>query len=416
MSLTAKARALGASLLATRDERRKLRGPAHLHYAIADSIGMLDASQWQALAGDRSFFLSQPYLRAMERVLPANLSARYALISRPGADGPEPLAAVYMQLADVQPAQLRPEKPKAAATTAKASAIERLATQRVLTCGNLLTYGQHGVAMAPGADEKLVWHGVAEALYRVARAEKLVGRTHFTMIKDLHAPHTPGAKHLENLSYRYVETEPNMVLALGPAWKTYDDYLGSLTSKYRTNVRKAVFEPIAQAGCTIERLADVAPHRDALFALYKQVQSNASVRMFELQPDYFATLQRAAGERFRCSVVRRGEQLLGFMISVADGDTSVAYHIGFDRAAAAELPLYLRMLHAGIEHALDMGCRRISYGRTALEPKAAMGAKPEPFAILCRHRQPLVNKLIKGLLTGIEHEEPPERSPFKKAA
>lgn len=46
----------------------------------------------------------------------------------------------------------------------------------------------------------------------------------------------------------------------------------------------------------------------------------------------------------------------------------------------------------------------------------ALGAEPRPFGILVRHRQPVLNKMIKRLLTGIEHEEAPDRSPFRKAA
>ena len=56
---------------------------------------------------------------------------------------------------------------------------------------------------------------------------------------------------------------------------------------------------------------------------------------------------------------------------------------------------------------------RLSLGRTALNPKASLGAKPEPMTVWMRHRQPVVNALIRNLLTGIEHEEPPERNPFK---
>lgn len=412
MGIVSKAKSVGASLAALREERKRIRGPAQLRYAIADSITMLDAGHWRELTDGASFFLSHGYLRTLEQVLPANLSPRYAMIYGDSDAGPRPLAAVSMQIADVRLSQLRPE-------TAKPGLKDQLAAktmQRVLTCGNLLTYGQHGIAMAPGADEKLVWHGVAEVLYRVRQAEKLVGQTHFVMIKDLHEPHTASAKHLLHLSYRYVETEPNMILTLEDKWKRHDDYLASLASKYRSNVKARVFKPIEDAGCSVEPIADLSAHAQQLFGLYKDVQSNASVRMFELRPEYFGALQQAAGERFRCSAIRRQDKLLGFMISVADGDTSVAYHIGFDREASAELPLYLRLLHAGIEHALELGCKRISYGRTALEPKAALGAKPEAFAILCRHRQPVLNKLIKGLLTGIEHEEAPERSPFKKAA
>jgi Acetyltransferase (GNAT) domain len=127
-------------------------------------------------------------------------------------------------------------------------------------------------------------------------------------------------------------------------------------------------------------------------------------------------LQQLSGSRMRCSIVKRGDSILGFLISLADGETCIAYHIGFDREAAGDLPIYLRLLHAGIADALALGCKRISLGRTALEPKAALGAKPQTFGILVRHRQPVLNKLIKHLLLGIEHDDAPQRNPFKKTA
>jgi hypothetical protein len=418
MNIPEKIKSLKTAFAERSQVRKQLRGPADLVYAIADSIGMLDGGAWQELVKDAGFFMSGDYLKSLEKVLPHNLSPRYALIYSGAGAGRQPVAAVYMQIADVSVAQMRPEKPEPVAG-GRAAPLDQLAQntkQRILTCGNLLTFGQHGIAFAAEVDQKLAWHGVAEVLYRVRQAEKLAGKTHFVMIKDLHTPYREHAAHLENLSYRYVETEPNMVLALSPDWKSYDDYLASLASKYRGNVRNGILKIMDEGACTVEHVADMAAVQDQIHALYKEVQVNAGVRLFELVPEYFAALQQAAGERFRCSVIRQDGKMLGFLISVADGDLSVAYHIGFDRAAAAAgLPIYLRLLHAGIADAIAMGCKEISYGRTALEPKAALGARPQPFGILVRHRQPVLNKMIKRLLTGIEHEDAPERSPFKKA-
>jgi predicted N-acyltransferase len=417
MNIPEKIKSLKSAFDQRHQVRKQLRGPAELAYAIADSIGMLDRQAWQALVKDAGFFMSADYLAALEQVLPANLAPRYALIYSGSGAERQPVAAIYMQIADVSVAQMRPEKPAPGAGE-RATPLDQLAQntkQRILTCGNLLTFGQHGIAFAGEVDQKLAWHGVAEVLYRVRQADKLAGKTHFVMIKDLHSPYREHAAHLENLSYRYVETEPNMVLALSPDWKSHDDYLASLASKYRANVRNGIMKIMDEGACTIEQVADMAAVQDQIHALYKEVQVNAGVRLFELVPAYFAMLQKAAGERFRCSVIRQNGKMLGFLISVADGATSVAYHIGFDRAAAASLPIYLRLLHAGIADAIAMGCSEISYGRTALEPKAALGARPQPFGILVRHRQPVLNKMIKRLLTGIEHEEAPERSPFKKA-
>ncbi|MES2932579.1 MAG: GNAT family N-acetyltransferase [Pseudomonadota bacterium] len=414
MSIADTLRSVKASLVERSKERKRLRGPANLYYAIADAIGMLDSGAWDELVQEAGFFMSRNYLAALEDVLPTNLSARYALIYDGHGAEREPVAAVYMQLADLSLAQARPEK----AVDANITPLDQLVQatrQRVLTCGNFLTYGQHGIAFAKDVDEKLAWHGIAEVLYRVRQAEKLAGKTHFVMIKDLHEPFITQAAHLENLSYRYIETEPNMVLTLQEDWKNYDDYLASLASKYRTNIRNGVLKPIDEAACTIENLTDLSAASEQIFALYKAVQINADFRPFQLVPEYFATLQAVAGERFRCSVLKQNNVLLGFLISVADGDTAIAYHIGFDRSAAGQLPIYLRLLHAGIADGISLGCKRVSYGRTALEPKASLGAKPEAFGILVRHRQPVLNKLIKRLLLGIEHDDAPERNPFKKS-
>jgi hypothetical protein len=144
------------------------------------------------------------------------------------------------------------------------------------------------------------------------------------------------------------------------------------------------------------------------------VHKNASVRLVTLAESYLPQLALALGDDFRCTVIRRGEQILGFVTTIRDGDTAIAYYIGFDRGAAAEgLPIYLRLLHATIADAIGWGCKSLSLGRTALEPKAALGAKPEPMSVWLRHRVPALNWIVRGLLGAVPHEEAPERNPFK---
>src|ERR1043166_867980 len=87
------------------------------------------------------------------------------------------------------------------------------------------------------------------------------------------------------------------------------------------------------------------------------------------------------------------------------------YYIGFDRATAAQgLPIYLQLLHATVSDAIEWRCKRLSLGRTALEPKAALGAKPEDMCVWLRHRVPAMNWVLRGLLGGIPHAEAPERN------
>ena len=203
---------------------------------------------------------------------------------------------------------------------------------------------------------------------------------------------------------------------LDPAWRTHDDYLGALDAKYRRKFKDQC-KKLAAAGCTIEALTDVAAHGPRLHELYLAVQGNAAVKLVTVAPGYLARLAAAAGEDFRCTVVRRGTDTIGFVTSVRDGDTAIGYYIGFDRAVAAEgLPIYLRLLQATVADAIHWRCQRLSLGRTALEPKAGLGAKPEPMAVWLRHRVPAVNWLIRGLLGAVPHAEAPERNPFTASA
>ena len=290
-------------------------------------------------------------------------------------------------------------------------ALGRLKT-RILVCGNLLTWGMHGVAFAAEEDPSQLWPAVTEALFRVRRAERLSGQTDFVMVKDLSEPECTDAAALDRFSYRAMETEPNMLLEIPPTGKSYDHYLGSLSASYR-KVARRIHKDIEDAGCRVRTLDRLDDQADALHSLYLQVHRNARVRLVTIPAGYLPALAAIAPERFRCTVVEREGRFLGFVTTVKDRDTAVGYLIGFDRESSANLPIYLRLLHAVIADALELGCQRISFGRTALEPKARLGAKPHPFRVWVRHRQPVLNLLVGNLLRSVSHEEPPERHPFK---
>lgn len=397
--------------------KKALRSASPYQFAIADSVLALNPSLWAQATANAGLFMSLPYLQALETALPSNIRHCYALILQES----RVIAAVLMQIVELGTAQLRnPELQTggnpAQKALAKASAkLTARIKQKVLVCGNLLNFGFHGIAFADGVEPYDAWHGIADLLYRVRRTHKIEGNTHFVLIKDILAEQLEGAKRLELLNYRYIETEPNMVLSLNSDWKSYDDYTASMASKYRSSLKNQVFKPLEAAGCSIEHITDITAQQERIHSLYLQVQAKANVRPFELPPHYFATLAQVLGECLRFAVLKQGEQILGFLMTVADGKTAIAYHIGFDREASQNLPVYLRLLHAGIADAIALGCSEVSFGRTALDPKASLGAKPVNFGLMIRHSQPLINGLIKGLLLGIEHEDAPERNPFKKA-
>src|SRR5438876_6406147 len=87
-----------------------------------------------------------------------------------------------------------------------------------------------------------------------------------------------------NLSRR----APSPYSATG-TWRSYDDYLAALDAKYRRNARDQM-KKLAEAGCALEPLTDLATHGKRLHELYLAVHSHAPIRLVTLREGYFAAL------------------------------------------------------------------------------------------------------------------------------
>jgi hypothetical protein len=411
-------RKLADSLRDIRERHKERHRPSGFGFVFADRVDYLSRERWDEVTSSSSVLLRREVLRVIENHGPENIRPRYALVFREA----KPVAALSTQIVSVTGKHLRRDPESAASETSNllkriVSPAARAASARfgeqMLVAGNLLSWGFHGIAFAPDENPSELWPGIAEALYRIRRAERLLGQTNVVLVKDI-TEHQAGLEVLGRYSYRPLETEPNMVLTISPSWQNYDDYLSALDAKYRRNSKDQV-KKLNAAGCTIEPLQDLTAYAARLHQLYLSVQGNASVRLVTLRDTYLPALAQALGENFRCTVIRRGGEILGFVTTLRDGDTAIGYYIGFDRtvAAAESLPIYLRLLHTTIADAIAWKCRRLSLGRTALEPKAALGAQPEPMSVWLRHRIPAMNWMIRGILGAICHDEAPERNPFK---
>lgn len=393
------------SKLADVDKRHKERHtPLGLLYVIADGIDFLNPAHWDAVAEGQTVFLRREYLRALERHRPANTVSRYAIVYREQT----PVAVLACQVAQIGGEQLVAEGERGS-TRKKVLGQVR---ERVLVCGNLVSSGLHGLAFAPDLDPELGWRAVAEVLYRIRRGEKIHGSVDFVMIKDLAGATYEASTVLRRYSYRPIESDPDMVLTLDPGCRTFDDYLARLTSKYRSKIKK-IGKTITKAGYRVETLDDLGPVEAELYRLYREVESRASVRLATLTPGYFGAMRQALGDRLACSVIRNDERIAGFVTTVIDGSEAIGYYVGVDYEINAELPVYLRLLQQVIADGLAAGCTTISLGRTALEPKANLGAKPVEVHVWMRHRVPAFNFMLRKLFPMIPHDEAPERSPLK---
>ncbi len=375
---------------------------------------------WEELTQGASLFLQRDYLRILEQHGPDALTQRYAVISQDG----QPAAAVAAQFITVENELLAvrdrtefnsQQRPLARAFDRAGLWLRNrglgLLGRRVMVLGNLYSCGLDGVAFAPGVDRRALWPMILDAAHRL---QESAGGVDFVVAKDFPVMEEFHRDALKRTHFARLQIEPCMELHAPEHWRSRADYLDALNTKYRKAARK-MEDAIAHAGYVVESLHDLASDAGRLHELYRQVEQRAIMRFGVMGSGYLPAIAKAAGqEGCRCTVLRRQGRIDGFSLVLKSGDTALAHVVGFDYAANAQAPIYLRLLHSVIDDGLSLGCRVMHFGRTALEPKARLGAKPVETEIWIRHNNAATNPWVSPMLRLVPQDKAPQRDPFRK--
>lgn len=402
--------------------------PSPYAVALSDSIAHVREADWDAVVGSR-LFMGRQYLSAIEQAKPPRMTFRYAILY----DGRTPVATAAYQVIAVALDAFSSRPPEG---TAKAKATEdgglrtafrevrrnvvrtvgdalgETGAQRLLIAGNGLVTGEHGLAIAEGVEPAVAMHGLADATYRIRRAEKLRGGIASVLIKDFAAKTRPHADQLLRFGYHPFEVDPNMVVPLPAAWQTFDDYLQAMSAKYRRKVKDV---RIKGKALHVSRLttAEIETHAETLYGLYAAVHGKAKLRLATPGPGYFPALAQRMGDALVLRAYRLDDAIVGCSVALGSEQEFEAHMVGLDYAHNIDHGVYQNALYDFISDGLERRVPRVCMGRTALEIKSAIGAVPEAATCYLRHANPVGNRLIAPLVAQIAPDEWTPRSPFK---
>lgn len=282
---------------------------------------------------------------------------------------------------------------------------------QILIAGNMLVSGPYGLHFLKNDDLKLqqeIWHSALKA------ADEQFGTSALTVLKDF--PQLEGSSAIVPLEgFLKVNTLPLMTMPFPAKWIGFTDYLGAMTTKYRTRARGALQK--AESLTTEYWNADQIRRNSAeLHALYLEVYKRAK---FRIQPVNEAYILRLAEEfsdgRFRFIVWKDGNELIGFSSALINNGQLDAHLIGMNYAYNRSHSLYLNMIYRYIQDALDLRAKGVDFGRTAMEIKSTAGAIPQELDVMIRLKSGMGNKLAKRLASKIKPEDWIQRHPFKLA-
>ncbi|RKS95376.1 peptidoglycan biosynthesis/recognition protein [Flavobacterium limicola] len=364
--------------------------------------------KWDDLAVS-TIFLSKKYLQVLEKSSPDNMICHFIGIF----DNPTLVGIAISQFLDLNSLESFGERDKCIKTAIR-NIVFRNFGSHVLVIGNNMLTGQNCFALSDKIDKKKAIQTLHTAATELKKIFKYKGvKIHITTYKDFSEEEIRYFAVPEFKNDYQFSTQPNMVFSINENWKTEQDYIDSLSKKYRDQYKRA-----RKKAAGIEKrklhLEDIIALEDTIYDLYFHVAKNAPFNTFFLPKNHFRVFKEIFKDKFLFYGYFIDEKLIGFNTLIKNGEVMDTYFLGYDESIQREKMLYLNMLYDMIAYSINKGFKEIVFARTALEIKSSVGAKPIKMYGIIAHNNEMVNPYMPKIFKYLEPETTwQERNPFK---
>lgn len=376
-------------------------------YKIYASTAELPTN-WDDLAKS-TIFLSKKYLEVLEKSSPENMICHFLGIFKNDV-----LSGVAVsQFLDLNKLESFGERDKCIKTATRNFAFKNFSSNVLLIGNNMLT-GQNAFAFSDEIDKKQAIQTLKAASLALKKLFRSKGKKiHITTFKDFNEAEIKNFDISEFKNNYQFSTQPNMVFTINENWKSEQDYIDSLSKKYRDQFKRA-----RKKADMIEKrkmdLKDIIEYEETIYDLYIHVARNAPFNTFFLPKNHFRIFKEIFKDKILFYGYFMDGKLIGFNTLIKNGEVMDTYFLGYDESIQREKMLYLNMLYDMIAYSINKGFKEIVFARTALEIKSSVGAKPVKMYGLIEHSNPMLNSYMSKFFRYLEPETIwQERNPFK---
>ncbi len=376
-------------------------------FKVYSAIDELPAS-WDQVA-ESNVFLQTPYLKVLEESAPTNMQCFYIGIFEEN----NLIGVALAQYLNVQKLESFGERDKCIKTTVRNFVFKNFASH-VLFLGNNMITGQNGYVFNKEMDFKHISELLIQCSEAIIQYFKNKGiKIHIVSFKDFYQHCSDELKKYDFAEMYDFNIQPNMIFELNPEWKTESDYVAAFSKKYRDQYKRSHKKC---EGVTVKELnyQEIIVNEERIYDLYHHVAKNAPFNTFFLAKNHFSTFKKQLGEQLRVAGYFIDEKLVGFHTILLNGETLETYFLGYDEHIQKERMLYLNMLYNMTKFGIENGFKKIIFGRTALEIKSSIGAKPVLMSGFIYHTNKFINHFMDKIFIRLEPSvEWQQRHPFK---
>lgn len=379
---------------------------------IFSTVSEIPAKDWNKVLNSRNIYLSLPYLSSLESAMRSTMGFYYGITYNPES---KPIVISSFQIV--------PFKDKRKAYTEElcfvANHLSQLSKKlmnvdnlNALVCGDVFCNGENGFIWTP---EVTLTEAIVEVdkIAELLKAKKEVkSKTSMTVFKEFWPASTPHTDVLKKWNYREFMIDVNMVLKIHPDWRSMEDYLQSMKTKFRTKA-KSVYKKSSKLICKDFSSEDITHHQKRIEELFGNVLAKSDFSYGTLSIQAFVNFKEALQDSFSFKGFFLDTKLVGFSTAFFNASNMEATYVGMDYEYNQEHSVYQRMLYDFVEQALARNAQELQLGRTAELLKSSIGALPTNMKLYVKHRKSFPNLLLKPILESITPSEFELRKPFK---
>ncbi len=388
-----------------------------LRIEVFNSVREMPANDWQTINGENVIFTSFSYLSALEQSNPSGMQFRYVIVY----DSKMPVATLCFQLLDVANKDLDGVlnlKDKGWLLQNLNKSINRLLfkcqTGKVnflICCGSFFVSGEYGINVINRDALPAVIQLLPEVRQKITDTISNASVCGW-MVKDFYNNTKVDQPLLED-DFFELPMDPEMILYIREQWHSFEEYLASLTTKYRVKAN-SVIRKIEDVDVVALNAAEVLKYGDELIRLYLNIQQKATVQMARVNILYFEKLLTIMPEKFYVKVFFKESKVIAFYCGFHHAGHHEAHFIGIDYSLNKTHSLYQNILYRFIEEAISQRSSNLYYGRTAMEIKSTTGAKAYPLHAYFNLSNTVLNKMVKPVVRRFTPEEWIARNPFRE--
>ena len=376
---------------------------------VFSSITDIPSSDWNKVQNGRNIYLSLPYLSALEQGMGGELNFFFS-ISYNAQDEPV-LIAVFVRVKFVDKRKrfgdsvfkLRfPFKKK----------LENSLSIKALACGNVFSAGENGMLWTDKIQAQDAFEEV-ERVHQILMTEHDANKeVSLRVFKDFWPQTVPSANRLIEKGFFDFKIDVNMVLKIHEDWKTINDYLMSMKTKFRTRAN-AVYRKSAPLTIKALNAQDILEESEHIVRLFDSVLEKSDFHIGTMNPKTFAACKKNLGDNFIFTAYYMGEKMLGFSTAFRNAASFDANYVGLDYSYNEQYDIYQRILYDYVEEAMKAKAPELQFGRTSELIKSAVGAEPRDMTIYIKHKRKLSNIILKKVIQSVAPSPFELRKPFK---